>query len=561
MVGSRGMRALVGALLVMMLASIAGGFAPVSVAQTEGTNACGVDFAAMLSNAVNSVMYTLVELNISTDSAAWSLIAEANASVEAIAQAQAEGQCTTAMGLYLNATKKLSEAVAIAKREAAASADLMERQERLMVEIRTEIRAAVELMNRIREAFRVGKINESVMVQLEARVNASIQAMTQLEVRINASIRAGNLTEQAIQNFETQMAQIKAEIRAAAEALNEAIAESYRAQLREAVELRLQEALKEMERMQEKLRVEGVCNDLPEVCAVINQSMEQLRNLTRMLNQSINANMSAMAAMAVAAHAKIAAEGLMKAVMNVSAEVNASIKLHRALMNASAKLEQLKQAMQELKNEMASRHMPTQQIDMLIQQADQLKEGIRDVARKAHRHCCDNTFREEVSTFFAAARSLMMQLNQSMGMDNAMRERIRAVLMNLTEAGAAINATIEVVANVSAVFNGTCVGKAEALLEKSINVAKSVGRTLEALGLQELSSSVTQAVSNLEAALQAVRSGDNATAVQDIDAAISLLLNVKAQIGENSVISIYVSIYVRLSVSISLAESAAAQLQ
>ena len=560
MVRTRVMRALTSAFLVLMLASIAGGFLTTGVAQTEiGSGAaCGVDYASMLKVAVNSAMYTLIELNVSTDSASWSLVMEANASVEAVAQAQAAGQCTTALQIYLNATKKIAEAISIAKKEAAESAAVMEAQAKLVTEVRAEIKAAIDLRSEIRSALEAGRINGSLEAQLEARVNASIQALVQLEARINASIEAGNLTAQAIQEFRAELKQIKADIKAVSKELDEAVAESHKAEISARVEAKLREAIKALMKTQAELQARGVCEDLPDICLAINQSIEQLMNLTIALNQSINANMSAVAAMVAAAHADMAAKGLLEAVVNVSAEVNASIELHNAYINASAKLDELKQAMIDLRNEMAARLMPTQQIEMLIHQVDQIKEEIHTSVRHAHKHRIGGDLVSDTSAFFRAVADYMAQLNQSMGMDSRIRAKIEAVMTALTQAEVAVNATIEISANVSATFNETCENKARALLEKSIKVAVSAEKTFKALGMEAEASAVAQAITKLEAAINAVESGDNTTAIQEIDAAIQILstINVSSS-GSHAA----VSASIKVSISIELATTAKAELQ
>ncbi|GEM_PF-5116456 len=563
MAGNLGMRALVGALLVMVLASAAGTFTTVGIAQTESSGSCGVDFAAMLESAVNSAMYTLMQMNVSTDSASWSLIIEANASVSAIAQAQAAGQCSTAMGIYLNATKKISQAIAIAKKEAAASVAIMEEESKLVAEVKAEIRAVADLENQVIKAYEKGRINASTKAELEAKINESMSALIRLEARINASIEAGNLTASAIQAFKAELSQIKASIKEVARTLNNAIAESYKAELRAEVKAKLSAAIKEMQKLQMKLEEKGVCQDLPDVCLAINQSIEHLMNLSIMINQSINTNMSATAAMAAAAHAIMAAEGLMKAVANVSTEVNTSIELHMALKNATIKLEELKQALIDLKNEMASKFMPTHQIEMLIEQVDAIKGEMKAMANHSHRHGGHGErerFSSNVTGFFNAVAQYMAQLNQSAGMDAGLRAKIEAVLTKLVEAEAAVNITIKATANASVIFNKTCEGKAEALLKKSVKIAISAEKTLQHLGMSAEASAMAQAVAKLEAAIQAVKAGDNATAIQDIDAAVTALADLKAQLS-SSHSSIIVSVSVKISVSIDLATAAKAQLQ
>lgn len=563
MVGMRGMKTLVSALLVMMFASIMGGFAPVGTAQTEVSSSasCGVDLVAMLESAVNSALYTLIKLNVSADSVSWSLIMEANASVEAIAQAQASGQCTTALELYLNATKKIAEALSIAKKEAAQSAKLMEAQASLYAEISAEIRAAIDLSTEIEKAYEKGLINASIKAQLEAEVNASLDALIELEVKVNASIEAGNLTVEAIQSFKAELQQIKTDLKLTAEKLHEAIAEFYKSKIKAEVELKLHEAMEKMQKLQQKLEEKGVCEDMPEVCTAINQSIEELMNLTNSLNQSMSTNASAMVAMAMAAHAKIAVEGIYKAVTNVSAEVNASIELKEAYMNASAKLDELKQALIDLRNEMAARFMSTYQIEMLIRGIDNLKEELNMVVRHSHRGCTDerDSMVSHGMEFFSNLRNIMIQLNQSIGADPVIRAKIDIVINKSISAEAAINATLELSINVSATFNETSKGKAEALLKKSIKIAASAERALMALGLEEQASAIAQAVGNLEAALRAINQGDNATAIQKIDAAVSVLINVRSQLGGESTVNACIS--AKISVSIELALSAKAGLQ
>jgi len=346
-----------------------------------------------------------------------------------------------------------------------------------------------------------------------------------------------------------------------AEELHEAIAESYKAEIKAKVEEKLHEAVKEMQKLQQKLQERGICDDLPDVCLEINQSIERLMNLTMTLNQSINANMSARAAMVAAAHAETAAKALIEAITNVSAEVNASIELYEAFTNASAKLDELKQAMIDLRNELASLYMPTQQIDLLIQEVDQIKDEVYATVRHSHRYCFNESLITYVSGFFDAVEQFMMQLNLTMGTNSEILELIENVITRLNEAEESVNATIDTSAQVSATFNESSKYRAEALLEKSVKVATSAKETLEALGMNVQASKVAQAISKLELAIQAVKRGDNATAVQEIEVAVSMLTDAKVQVEAEGSASIYISIVVRLSVSVVLAESAMAELQ
>lgn len=562
MVGTGVMKALVGALLIMMLASISGGFATATTAEAGGTGStsCGVDFAAMLESAVNSAMYTLIKLNVSANSTSWSLVIEANASVEAIAEAQATGQCSTALGLYLNATKKISLALSEARKESAESAELLKEQAGLTAEIRAEIKAALRLRAEIREAFEQGRINASLEASLEAEVNASIEALTQLEARVNASIEAGNLTVQAIQEFRAELKQIREGLRTVSMELHEAIANSYKEEIEARVKSKLKEAMMKLQELEQKLQERGVCADLPDLCAAINQSIGRLMNITVIINQSAEGNMSAFAAMVMAAHAEGAAEGLMKAVGNMSVEVNASIEVHQAYANASAKLDELKQALIDLRDAMAARFMPTQQVNMMIQGVGELKEELRMSVNHCHRrHWGEGSTIRDTTQFFSSVRSYMVQLNASAGIDQELRAKIDAVITKLGEAEVAVNATINITINASATFNETCMSKAEALLTKSLRTTRSAGEVLQALGMEGQASAVEQATAKLEAAIEAVESGDNATAVQDIDAAVTILTDVQSQISGSG--PVYVSINARISISIELALSAKAELQ